>query len=498
MVEHQYEKPLSQQQLMCPPSKDFFYMLEFCLRLLDPSFAFKDPKKPEEETPVLFKALKYPFGMSARSLSSVGTPHAWPNFLAALHWLVEALSYHETAQEYRLAVFEEDPTTPEAVSHAFFEFVAESYSAFMSFDDRENQLEADFVRAMLDRNQERAEHTLRLKEHTAQLMAETEKLATQDTRVSNLTESLSKAQSEMEALKAELLKVQEENAKRAAELNDIRKTGQAQSETSNQLKSDLASIDRVLRHQEERGLDADKLRTQMQEVKQAILNTTNRRDEVEQASNLVEMEVSERFRDVEKGASALNALLEQTELVKQLGGDIRVQPHHASVLSMDMKHAVKPILLAFLEEQRAQHTQNQPILVDMQAKAEQKKEEVNLRRTTLAELKSRHDRETAAFNSFKDSFMQPRKQMDAAIQEIERDIANIALSSKGSLTSRRKDKIDLEQKLDALRQSFEKTESHLNDQLSQYLEWFITHQEAVSQSLAGLKSDLEKQSLGLQ
>lgn len=473
-------------------------MLEFCLRMLDPTFAFKDPKKPEEETPVLFKALKYPFGMSARSLSSVGTPHAWPNFLAALHWLVEAISYHEAAQEYRLAIFDEDPTTPEAVSHAFFEFVAESYSAFMSFDARETQLEAEFVRAMLDRNQERAEHTERLKEHTAQLIAETEKLATQDTRVANLSDSLGKAQSDMDALKAELKRVQEENAQRAAELNEIRRTGQAQSETVNQLKQELSSIDRVLRHQEERGLDADKLRTSTQEVKQAILNTTNRRDEVEQASNLVEMEVSERFREVERGASALNALLEQTELVKQLGGDIRVQPHHASVLSMDMKNSVKPILLAFLEEQRSQHTQNQPILVEMQAKAEQKKEEVNLRRTTLAELKARHDRETSAFSSFKDSFMHPRKQMDAAIQEIERDIANIALSSKGSLTSRRKDKAELEQKLDSLRLTYEKVESGLNDQLGQYVDWFITHQETVTESLSALRKDLEVHSLSLQ
>lgn len=473
-------------------------MLEFCLRLLDPTFAFKDPKKPEEETPVLFKALKYPFGMSARSLSSVGTPHAWPNFLAALHWLVEAISYYETAQEYRLAVFDEDPTTPEAVSHAFFDFVAESYSAFMSFDDRESQLEAEFVRAMLDRNQERIEHTLRLKEHTSQLIAETEKLASQDTRVTILSETLAKAQFDMDALKAELARVQEENAQRAAELNDIRRTGQAQTETSNQLKSELSSIERVLRHQQERGLDADKLRTSTTEVKQAILNTTGRRDEVEQASNVVEMEVAEQFREVERGTSVLNGLLEQTELIKQLGGDIRVQPHHPSVLSMDMKHAVKPVLLAFLEEQRAQHTQNQPILVEMLAKAEQKKEEVNLRRTTLSELKVRHDRENAAFSTFKDSFMHPRKQMDAAIQEVEREIANIALSSKGSLTSRRKDKAELEQKLDSLRQAYENSESALNEQMRQYLEWFINHQDAVTNTLGTLHAELGNQSMSMQ
>lgn len=497
-MEHQYEKPLSQQQLMCPSSKDFFYMLEFLLRRIDPNFAFKDAKKPEEETPALFKALKYPFGMSARSLSSVGTPHAWPNFLAALHWFIEMLTYHELAQEYRMAIFEEDATSAEAVSHSFFEFVAESYSAFMSFDERENQLETEFVRAMLDRNREREEHTFRLKEHTSQILAETERLANQDTRIVKLTETVNAAQAEMEALKAEVKRIQEENENRAAQLNEMKAKGNAQREMQAQLEKDLASIDRVLRLQTERGLDADKLKTSTQEVKQAIITATNRRDEVEQASSLLEMEISEKFREVERGTSALNALLESTELVKQLGAEIRVQPQHPSnILSMDMKATVKPLLLKFLEEQRAQHQANQPLLVEMQAKAESKKEEVNLRRANLADLKSRLDRETASFNGLKDTFVQPRKQIEQSILEIENEIAQIALSSKGSLSSRKKDQLDLAQKIDSLKLSYEKVETELCDQLALYVDWFVEHKEYISDVFQSLLTDLDKQSSSL-
>ena len=494
LVENGYEKPLTQQQLMCPPSKDFFYMFEFLLRRVDVTFAFKDAKKMEEETPVLFKALKYPFGMSARSLHSVGTPHAWPTFLAALHWMVELLTYYEVAEMHRMAAYDEDPTSPESLRYSFFEFVGEAYSAFMSFDDREAQLELEFVRSLLDRNRERAESTSRTLEHTVQIQEETTRLRNQETRVAKLVQSLEASTSELEKLKADVAKVKAENESSARKLAEVKARGSSQREAVERLQMEIGSLDRLLRTQAEQGLDAEKLKTQKEEVKQAIIGAMNRRDEVEQSSSAIEMEISEKYREVERGVSALNALLETTELVKTLGGEIRVQPQSpTSILSMDIKLSVKPVLLAFLEDKRKLHQQNQPVLVEMQTKADQKKEEVAMRRGSLAELKAKMDRETIAFHGFKDSLHLPRKEMDAQIAELEREIGTLALSSKDLLATRKKDYTELQLRTEQMRAIFEKEEVELNDQMERYLDWFLNHKEAISAKIDLCKSVLEKQ-----
>jgi kinetochore protein NDC80 len=479
--------------MLAPSSKDFFYMLEFCLRRIDPSFSFKDPKKPEEETPAIFKALKYPFGMSARALASVGTPHAWPNFLACLHWLIELLNYDDFAQLHRDELLIEDRTSQEALRYSFFNFIGQAYQAFMSFDDRETQLEADFVRTLLDRNNERQEATSRLQEHTQQIQEETVRLRNQDSRVHNLTRAVETSEFDLEKLKAEVMKLKEANEATTARLVEVKAKGSAQRESVERLQHELAQLDHILHHQAERGWDAEKMSTQKQEVKQTIVTVIHLRDEVEQASNTIEMEISEKFREVEKGVSTLNGLLDLTGLVKTLGGEVRVLPQSPSILSADIKESVKPVLSAFLEQQRRIHMQNQPLLVEMQAKAEERQEEVAAKRTGLAELKARVDRELAHFNELRESFQQPRKALEQEIVELEKDIGAIALASKDSLATRRKERSDIVMRLEDKRAAFEKEELELNDILNRYIDWIVTHQETIAAKFTALETSLARQ-----
>lgn len=40
----------------------------------------------EDEVPLVFKRLRYPFQISKSALQAVGSPHTWPALLAALAW----------------------------------------------------------------------------------------------------------------------------------------------------------------------------------------------------------------------------------------------------------------------------------------------------------------------------------------------------------------------------------------------------------------------------
>lgn len=59
-----------------------------------PARSMKTFGKIEDDVPLFFKRLNYPFAISKSALFAVGSPHSWPAVLAAMTWLVELLNYN--------------------------------------------------------------------------------------------------------------------------------------------------------------------------------------------------------------------------------------------------------------------------------------------------------------------------------------------------------------------------------------------------------------------
>ena len=102
---------------------------------------------------IIFKTLGYPYTISKTSLSAVGSPHAWPQLLGAIEWLVELLTYDGDVAEcggHASAGFAEG--TGEDVTREgdlrFIEYLGLAYKAFLSGDDAEyDELEHEFSAA---------------------------------------------------------------------------------------------------------------------------------------------------------------------------------------------------------------------------------------------------------------------------------------------------------------------------------------------------------------
>jgi kinetochore protein NDC80 len=62
-------------------------------KMIDENFKFGS--KSEDDIPVVFKQLRYPFQISKSSLYAVGSAHTWPYLLAALIWLVHMYIYED-------------------------------------------------------------------------------------------------------------------------------------------------------------------------------------------------------------------------------------------------------------------------------------------------------------------------------------------------------------------------------------------------------------------
>ena len=95
---HGYPYAVSPKLLASPTGKDFAQIVAFLFQKFDPTI--KAPLgKVEDEVPVFFKRLNYPFQISKSALFAVGSPHSWPSVLAALTWLVELLNYEDKADD---------------------------------------------------------------------------------------------------------------------------------------------------------------------------------------------------------------------------------------------------------------------------------------------------------------------------------------------------------------------------------------------------------------
>ena len=97
--ERGYDHQISPKILTNPTGKDFYNIVTFLWRGIDPNLKFtttdtrQQSKEFQKKIPFLFKQFGYPFNISKTALSAVGSPHTWPALLASLTWLIELLNY---------------------------------------------------------------------------------------------------------------------------------------------------------------------------------------------------------------------------------------------------------------------------------------------------------------------------------------------------------------------------------------------------------------------
>lgn len=122
LAEVGYSKPITPKTVSAPSTKDFLSIVEFLFQRFEGLQTFKIGAKPEEFTndvmyifsqiqyvtctaPSLLILKRYPFPLMKSNISTVGAPHAWPAFLAALDWFVTLLKVCAQRKRGYSAVF---------------------------------------------------------------------------------------------------------------------------------------------------------------------------------------------------------------------------------------------------------------------------------------------------------------------------------------------------------------------------------------------------------
>lgn len=138
-----YQKVLAQTDFPLN-STDFKGVFDFLMKILIPSYEIPQGKL-ELELPQQLKSLGYNGPLSKSSFQTLGTPHAWPNVLGVLHYLVQravTVCMHDEEMYEKCFPntdedgFERDFGESEAM--ILYETNKERYQAFLNGDDEEN------------------------------------------------------------------------------------------------------------------------------------------------------------------------------------------------------------------------------------------------------------------------------------------------------------------------------------------------------------------------
>ncbi|KAF6262378.1 HEC/Ndc80p family-domain-containing protein [Scenedesmus sp. NREL 46B-D3] len=124
---HSYPYALSPKVLTSPTGKDFAQLAFWLFQRFDPTL--KAFGKVEDEVPLFFKRLNYPFQLSKSALFAVGSPHSWPSLL----------NYDDRAEDAAGSQFDEKQRS----ERQFFVYASTTYRYFLAGDDPKAQAADD-------------------------------------------------------------------------------------------------------------------------------------------------------------------------------------------------------------------------------------------------------------------------------------------------------------------------------------------------------------------
>jgi kinetochore protein NDC80 len=543
LTENNYDKPISMRTLSAPSQQDFKQIVEFLFMQVDPSFRLCIPdhasnKRPEEEIPVLFKHLKYPFQMSSRSLLSVGSPHTWPALLAALHWLIELLVYDEVARHTReeqataAAIIPVDDSGAPMQQYApmdrlFFAFVTEAYGAFMAGLDDADQLENDFIQTYEERNQQLCYTTEAIQANTRQISNDMTVLANDKNRVHNLKEKLALLQRDNEKFKNLISSLEAHKKQAQKKRQDCVAELQRQEQELAALQAERAQLDSIFRKQQAEELDVDKINKERTELEENISIESSHRQQIEQSVQGQEMELSKKFDYAEQRIAVFNQMCRQqglvrpskagaqqfpstpvrasssympstpgtfrdddTNSVEYFETEMRFNPYAQQMLSHDAKAFVKPQLKRFLQVTRQRLAHQQEQLFQLNETIDQLEDTIKMERATLNDAVVQAHAVESNYQRNREAFDESQRATEAAISmEIDSTRTRFA-EHKARLLQLEQSKSLAERQLSEKKDKYQRERDQLATAMMQVIDMVANHKQLISDKLSSLLSHM--------
>eukprot|EP01135_Chromosphaera_perkinsii_P000689 Nk52_evm1s150 gene=Nk52_evmTU1s150 len=350
LTEMGYNHPVSPKLLTAPALKDFQRIFQFIFNIIDPNYKFG--AKYEEEIPALLLGIGYPFKINKSALFAVGSPHAWPNLLGALTWMVDLIKIQQHSQKDREAKNEMND------NKILFAYVSRSYEAYLNFDPKYEEIDGEFQNDQIAKTNE-------LQNAVSSLSAQKESLEKELSKMKSNASPLEVAKKRREDLSRDSKKfhklIESLRAHKKAhemKLEQCKKDISSLKLEQQELTSAKASLEQEISEQTMSASDAEQLKGRKSEANDKLNALKKKREEVDKTVWEREMIYSKSLGLLEDAVTRYNQKGEELRLIPKnaknaLGIDyeLRLDVHASNpeeMLSIDLK-GVKPSLRKLCE-----------------------------------------------------------------------------------------------------------------------------------------------------
>eukprot|EP00057_Strongylocentrotus_purpuratus_P002124 XP_003723890.1 PREDICTED: kinetochore protein NDC80 homolog [Strongylocentrotus purpuratus] len=429
LQENGFSNPISVKQLMSPTTKDFVRVFQFLFSFLDEDYVVGS--KIDEEIPAKFKEMKYPFTISKSSMCTLGSSHAWPHILAALHWLFDSIQYAMNTSVAELLFTDEEMPgclDEQAYSEVHFDYLENTYSEYMNGQDRYDVHETK-LRNAIQTTKGGEVNMDNLVAEEERLQAELQELEQQQSRIPNLQEQMKAKTIDCERFSNYLVSLREHKKTHDLKMQEIDlHLGQMELEES-ELDGTMARLQYQLENQELSAKDVERMQTELRQANSSLDQVERENQALDQEIWAEERSIAKKQEELERKVNAYNSLARKLKLIPAdaenahgIDYELRLNFHsihtqHSPML--DFVSTIKPALIQLKKNINSEVHKLHSQRLNEEEAHDQVKEMTEGKREEIRKLDSQVQRLEKDVNAFKEKTRDETQAMTARLSDIE-------------------------------------------------------------------------------
>ncbi|CAI9769244.1 unnamed protein product [Fraxinus pennsylvanica] len=369
-----------------PSAKDITETLKFLLHRL----GFSAQKLDEDFVLKVLKVLKCPLKLNKSALKAPGTPHAWPNLLAVILWVVQIVKYNDHLLN--------SPSSFE--DNSMFKYTANSYLSYIRGDDHSvDALDEEFMRELREERDKIEENVKAVERNVNELEAKLDSLnkgpsqkEVLEQEKALLEKDVTKFHMIIEQLDGHMMEVQKKFEEKEKEL-EVKVA---------ERKRICVENEELKRNIEEQGInarDAERMKRELQAVEREIEEADASRNGWEEKIWELDSDIGHKFKELEWLTIECNQALRRLKLGIGFQYQLNAMGFTPSdVLGLDYKSILKPALASFAEDIKRSSVEKLEELISLRQQSGENAAKIEEKRNHVSALQSIIDKVGAQVN----------------------------------------------------------------------------------------------------
>ncbi|KAK6502820.1 kinetochore-associated Ndc80 complex subunit ndc80 [Arthrobotrys musiformis] len=516
---------LGPRALSSPMQKDFTTIFQWLYHRLDPNFKFS-LKAVETEVMPLLKGIKYPYlgNITKAQLGAVGGANNWPTYLGLLHWMVQLVQALDNFDSGHYDEAIESQSLDIGTSKVGYRYLSQCYTTWLNDEDDFSPFKAEMVEEFEGRSAQDAESLGGLQAEYDALVHAISELEDESGK-----SPLDRLKSEGETLRNDQDKFRKFIEHQREKMGHIRAVNGALKDEGESVRQEVGKleIEKVELQQavDRQGLstaDIDRMNTEREKLIKGLEGVEVKLEEANgiaagrEAEALKKLELLEhavkRYNElgykigvtISNGQSCEIDIIPLTKAAQsapegssgddeRLLYDVGVGYNPRQVLTLDLRHDVKPTLNNFRNEIATRIHNAQDVSIKNQDRLDNIQETLKDKAEELETLEAKLSAVNDEYSEIKETSATETSASNAEIEKLERELQSMRINAQSGLLA-------LEQRLQSVNIEYDQLAhgAHVlrefyHGEIEKMLQTIINLKMHIQGSLAGLETETSEE-----